>query len=128
MGVESATRAMLTPASGYLATDVARVKFDFTTPTPENYYCGYAEIQIFGTVNVPPAVPTTIGAIIPSSGTLVMGIGSLVTARTYEIQSTTNLVSPVWTTETNFVAGKTSIVITNSISTDGQKFFRVVGF
>ena len=44
----SATRATLTPASGWLATNVAAVKFDFTSPASENGYCGYAEIGLFG--------------------------------------------------------------------------------
>ncbi|HWD91571.1 MAG TPA: family 78 glycoside hydrolase catalytic domain [Verrucomicrobiae bacterium] len=47
-GVQSATRATLIPASGFLATNVAAIKIDFTTPTPENDSCGYSEIQVFG--------------------------------------------------------------------------------
>jgi hypothetical protein len=60
--VQSATRATLLPASGFLATNVATVKIDFTTPTPENDSCGYSEIQVFGTPSViPPATnPTNI--------------------------------------------------------------------
>jgi len=52
--VQSATRATLTPANGVLATNVAAVKFDFTTPSPENNYCGYAEILLSG---VPSSQP-----------------------------------------------------------------------
>jgi hypothetical protein len=44
--VQSATRATLTPAAGMLATNVAAVKFDFTTPTTANGYCGYWEIDL----------------------------------------------------------------------------------
>ena len=55
--VPCATLVTLTPASGALATNVAAVKFDFTSPASENGYCGYAEIGIFGSVSVP--VPTT---------------------------------------------------------------------
>jgi hypothetical protein len=55
--VPSATRATLTPASGVLATNVAAVKFDFTSPASENGYCGYAKIQLFG-VPVSPVVAT----------------------------------------------------------------------
>jgi hypothetical protein len=47
-GVQSATRATLTPANGVLATNVAAVRFDFTTPAPENGSCGYSEIALFG--------------------------------------------------------------------------------
>ncbi|HWI58892.1 MAG TPA: hypothetical protein VNZ22_16820, partial [Bacillota bacterium] len=45
---QSATRVALTPVTGALATNVAAVKFDFTTPTSENGYCGYAEIVVSG--------------------------------------------------------------------------------
>ena len=46
--VQSATRAMLTPANGVLASNVAAVKFDFTTPISENGYVGYTEIRLSG--------------------------------------------------------------------------------
>jgi Protein of unknown function (DUF642)/Bacterial Ig domain len=51
---QSATRATLIPVGGALATNVAAVKFDFTTPTSENGYCGYSEIALFG---MPTPVP-----------------------------------------------------------------------
>jgi len=47
-GVQCATRATLTPVNGVLATNVAAVKFDFTTPAGENGYEGYSEIDVFG--------------------------------------------------------------------------------
>jgi hypothetical protein len=61
-GVHSATRATLTPLNGYLATNVAALKFDFTTPAPENGFCGYSEIQAFGipAVASPATNPTNI--------------------------------------------------------------------
>jgi hypothetical protein len=62
-GVQSATRATLTPASGVLATNVATVKFDFTTPTSENGYCGYSEINLFG-------MPTPMVATNPTNITI----------------------------------------------------------
>jgi len=46
--VQSATRASLTAASGILATNVAALKFDFTSPSGENGYCGYSEIDVYG--------------------------------------------------------------------------------
>jgi len=48
-GTMAATRVTLTPASGVLASNVAAVKFDFTSPASENAYCGYAQIAVFGT-------------------------------------------------------------------------------
>ncbi len=61
---QSATRATLSPASGVLATNVAAVKFDFTTPASENGYCGYTEIALLGMPTPVPVAttPTTITA------------------------------------------------------------------
>ena len=59
---QSATRATLLPAAGVLATNVAAVKFDFTTPVSENGYCGYSEIGLFGAPTLVPVAtnPTNI--------------------------------------------------------------------
>jgi hypothetical protein len=61
---QSATRATLSPANGILATNVAAVKFDFTTPASENGYCGYTEIALLGMPTPVPVAttPTTITA------------------------------------------------------------------
>ncbi|EEF61585.1 glycoside hydrolase family 78 protein [Pedosphaera parvula] len=61
-GIQSATRVVVTSSTGVLATNVAAVKFNFTTPGSENGYCGYAGITMFGTptqVVVPPATNPT---------------------------------------------------------------------
>ncbi len=57
---QSATRATLTSANGVLATNVAVVKFDFTSPASENGYCGYSEINLFG-------MPTPVAATNPTN-------------------------------------------------------------
>ncbi len=48
-GVQSTTRATLTAANGVLATNVAAVKFDFTTPGSENGWLGYGQLAVYGT-------------------------------------------------------------------------------
>ncbi|HEY9509543.1 MAG TPA: DUF642 domain-containing protein, partial [Verrucomicrobiae bacterium] len=59
-GVQSVTRATLkSPIGGPLATNVVALKFDFTTPNPENGYCGYSEISVFG-------IPTSVTATTPT--------------------------------------------------------------
>ena len=70
-GVQSATRATLTPASGVLATNVAAVKFDFTTPAPENGYCGYSEIGIYGMSTVAINPPNITFQVTTGSLTLI---------------------------------------------------------
>ncbi len=69
-GVQSATRATFTPVNGVLATNVAAVKFDFTTPAPENGYCGYSEIDLYG-------MPTLVTATNPTNITLQVTANSL---------------------------------------------------
>ncbi|MBN2161836.1 MAG: hypothetical protein JXR25_06445 [Pontiellaceae bacterium] len=123
--VHSATRTMFTAESGYLATNVVALKFDFTKPVPENGYTGYSEIQVFGTLNIPPAVPTSIGASMIGSGGMVMNIGDMVEGRRYEVQSSTNLVSGVWEVETSFVAPGASVSLTNDLDGVDQKFYRI---
>ena len=62
-GVQSTTRATLTPSSGVLATNVAAVKFDFTTPTSENGWVGYAQLAVYGapTMSAPTNLLATPG-------------------------------------------------------------------
>ena len=73
-GAQSATRTMLSAANGILATNVAAVKFDFTTPASENGYCGYTEITLSGIPTPVPVstTPTSITAQL-SSNTLKLG-------------------------------------------------------
>lgn len=63
-GVASANQAVLNDsAGGLIATNVAAVQFDFTTPSSEHGYCGYGAITMEGTVAtnliLPPIVITT---------------------------------------------------------------------
>ena len=127
--LSSATRVTLTSSNGVLATNVAAVKFDFTSPAPENGYCGYAGINVFGTPGIAPAVPAALDAMFQAGqGGFMMNIGSLVVGRNYTLQSTTNLTSAIWSIETNFVAIQATFNFTNSSASDQQKFYRVVGY
>ncbi len=126
--LQSATRVTLLPATGALATNVAAVKFDFTSPASENGFCGYAGIVLLGAIPLPPAVPVSVGAGLMAAGQLVMSLGELVIGRDYEIQSATNLEAPVWVTETNFVAAAGAVAITNTMDGSSRKFYRVLAF
>jgi hypothetical protein len=125
--VQSATRVTLTSSAGVLATNVAAVKFDFTSPVSENGYCGYAAITVFGTPGIAPAVSAAMSATFLTANSLVMNLGNLVAGRSYELQSTTNLTSAVWITETNFVATTQAVAVTNQIVGAVEKFYRMVG-
>ena len=127
-GIQSATRVTLTSSDGVLATNVAAVKFDFTSPGSENGYCGYAAITVFGTASLAPAVPSVLSATILTPSYFVMNVGNLIAGRNYTLQSTTNLAAAVWNTETNFIAAATLAAITNSILGSTQKFYRLLGY
>ncbi len=126
--VQSATRVTLTGSTGVLATNVAAVKFDFTSPASENGYCGYAGINIFGTPAIAPVTPTALNATLVGSNRFVMNLGGLVVGRNYVLESATNLASGVWTPETNFVATQAVASITNSDTNAMQKFYRSIGY
>ncbi|MGA2749976.1 MAG: family 78 glycoside hydrolase catalytic domain [Verrucomicrobiota bacterium] len=126
--IQSATRVSLTSSTGILASNVSEVKFDFTSPASENGYCGYAGITIFGTPTIPPAVPAALNGTFLSPDRFAMSVGSLVGGRNYTLQSTTNLASPVWSTETNFVAATAVVILTNFTTAATQKFYRVAAY
>lgn len=73
--VQCATRVTLSSASiAPLARNVAAVRVDFTSPAPENGYCGYSEINLFGQPTGVPPVANTPTSSHPSpitAGTIV---------------------------------------------------------
>ena len=126
VNVQSATRATLTPASGALATNVAAVKFDFTSPVSENGYCGYSQIALFGRptlTSVPPVLDVNLTTDLTG---LVLSFSNLFQGQNYQLQSNTNLAANAWIAETNFVATQSTAVVTNSLPGDMQKFYRLV--
>jgi alpha-L-rhamnosidase len=93
----------------------------------QNSGVGYTEVAAYGAPGRMPQ-PSLGGTVLgPGAGGVVMIAGGLVPGHTYELQSTTNLLSPDWFTETNFIAAQGSATLTNSISNYPQKFYRVVG-
>jgi hypothetical protein len=122
----SATQVSLTSSTGVLATNVAALKFDFTSPASENGFCGYAAITVFGSVVPPP--PASLVAALLAPNSFGINVGNLVVGRNYTLQSTTNLASTTWFTETNFIASTMIAAITNSTTGCAEKFYRLVGY
>lgn len=95
-GMPSADRVKITSATtAPLATKVAALKFDFTTPTGENNWSGYAELSVFGTKSPPQITSVTV-----SGGNLILtGTGST-PGGSYTWLTATNVTSPAatWTT------------------------------
>ncbi len=124
-GIQSATRVTLTSSTGVLATNVAALKFDFNSPTSENGYCGYAGITVFGTASaIPPA--TLSAASLDGHVGFVMNVSGLFPGQNYLLQSTTNLATTNWSSETNFNATQVTVILTNSTANVPQKFYRLV--
>jgi len=59
--LQSATRVMLRPAAGALATNVAAVRFDFTSPASKSGYNGYSQIILAGIASQTPPPETSSG-------------------------------------------------------------------
>jgi len=127
-GIQSATRVTLTSSDGVLATNVAAVKFDFTSPASENGYCGYAAITLFGAASLAPVVPATMHAMLLTPNRRVMNISRLVIGRNNQLPSTTNLASGIWNTEVEFVATQSIATFTDSVCSFAEKYYRVVEF
>lgn len=74
-GVKTTDRVTIKPGSGSVfATNVVKVKFDFTNPAGENGYSGYAEIQFFGKSSAPMGIAPIISSdITPATASDVVG-------------------------------------------------------
>jgi alpha-L-rhamnosidase len=125
--LQSATRLTLTSSIGVLASNVAALKFVFTTPSSENGYCGYAAITVFGPASVIPPVSLSAAAL-AGQASFVMNLSGLFVGQNYLLQNTTNLAATSWATETNFVATQAMVALTNSTANNPQKFYRVVAY
>jgi hypothetical protein len=125
---QSATRVTLRPANNALATNVAAVKFDFTTPTSENGYCGYSGIVLLGTpmpvVVLPATNPTNITFQVAANNLILSWPADHVGWR---LQVQTNNLNVGLGTNWSDVAGSTT---TNRITipinpTKGSAFYRL---
>jgi len=107
--IQSATRSTLSAAiGGLLASNVVALKFDFTTPAPENGYCGYSEIAVYGTSINPVA---TQGAL-PVTATDVVGSQVTFTAAFTGVGPVAYQWQKVSGGLTNNIAGATNTTLT----------------
>lgn len=98
--IPNATRQTITSATASaLAQNVVAVRISFTSE--ENGWCGFGQIQLFGTVTVPPTSPKFTSTRLAGGNLIVMGSnGSPETG--YTLLSTTNVALPIsqWITNT----------------------------
>jgi len=116
--VQSATRATLTPANGVLASNVAAVKFDFTTPTSENGYVGYAEIAMFG---VPAVSGPTLLTATAGNAQVALSWPAVSGATSYNVKRSTVSGGPYTT-----VGNVTTTSLTNTGLTNVTTYYYVV--
>ena len=126
----SATRVTIAPTvpGGVLLTNVAAVKFDFTSPPSENGDCGYAQIAVIGAQNAAPAQAPVFGPLQVSGGNLIVSGTSGTPNGEYTWLFTTNLTPPiVWTTNStgilNSIGAFSNSFPINSVTPSG--FFRL---
>jgi hypothetical protein len=125
----SADRVTLSSStSGLIASNVASVKFDFTSPAGENGYSGYSEMQVFG-VSATPPTPPTIGSVTVSGGNLILAGTGGTAGSGYTLLTSTNITTALaaWSTNTTGVFGtggsfSNSIPITPS---EAKRFFLI---
>ena len=74
----------------------------------------------------PPTPIIASFALLGGQNGFVLGFSGLVPGQSYLLQSTTNLVSPVWIAETNFIAAQPFAAFTNVDTGYSQRFYRLI--
>jgi hypothetical protein len=106
-------------------TGVRYLQWNFSASQQNGGVC-YTELAAFGQASSLPA-PLLTGVAAAGPGSFVINANGLVSGHGYQLQSTTNLASPVWSTETNFNATQPGITLTNFTTNWPQKFYRILG-
>ncbi|MGC3959756.1 MAG: immunoglobulin domain-containing protein [Verrucomicrobiota bacterium] len=123
-GRDSGNRIQIAPAIGQslLATNVAVVKFDFTSQTVDFLWSGYSEIVLQGTQVLP-----TVNAPIYSGGNLILTGSGGIPGTSYIWLQTTNLTPPIiWTTNvTGILNGTGSFSNAIPVGVEPARFFRL---
>jgi alpha-L-rhamnosidase len=123
---EDGTGGTLTSLTVTNLTGVKYLQWTFSA-SQQNTSVGYTEVAAYGAAALlpPPALNGT--AATDGSGSLIMSAAGLVPGHSYQLQSKTNLMSPDWFAETNFIATQGTAALTNSTTNSPRKFFRMIG-
>jgi hypothetical protein len=120
------TGGTLTSLSVSNLTGVKYLQWSFSS-SQQNGGVGYTELAAYGGPTRSSTPPAVSGSPIAGQNGFVMNLTGLSIGENYIVQSRTNLVSGIWTMETNFNAGQAAMAFTNSVADDPQKYFRLVG-
>jgi hypothetical protein len=108
-------------------TGVHFLRWDFTA-AQQNGGVGYTELFALGVPTSPPVAASVAAILMTGQTNFVLNLSGLSAGTSYLIQSTTNLASPFWFTETNFVAGQSAATFSDSAVSNAAKFYRVVSY
>src|SRR3954464_1401062 len=90
------------------------------------FCCCAALLFLFGAAGTLAARPPSLSTVVLGSGNLQLSVTSQV-GSTNQIESTTNLLQPVWQVLTNLVVTQSPYLFEQRMMpSDGQRFFRVV--
>ena len=122
---QDGTGGTLTMLSVSHLVGVQYLQWDFST-AQQNGGVGYTEVAAFGTADSLP-VPL-INSLTPVGGKegFIVNVSGLMPGHICQLLSKTNLSSPVWFTETNFIATQVGTFLTNIATDCPQKFYRIV--
>jgi len=96
--VPSADRVTITPGnSGPLAKNVVAIAFDFTNPSGENGWSGYAELSVFGL----PSQALQVTSATASNGNLILSGSGGTPGASFAWLASTNVTAPISTWITN---------------------------
>ena len=99
------------------------LRWDFSA-SQQNGGVGYTEVAAYGQPTTPPG-PLAFSTVSSLGLTnFVMAVSGLTFGQSYVLQSTTNLATGVWSTETAFLATQTASTFTNTAN-GPQKFYRL---
>ncbi|MDB6110130.1 MAG: Alfa-L-rhamnosidase [Pedosphaera sp.] len=124
--IKDGTGGTLTSVAVANLTGVQYLKWTFSN-NQQNGGVGYTEVAAFGRSTV-STMPTTVNVTQSTGTSFVLNVSGLSAGQSYLLQSTTNLTSTTWVTETNFVASQTVASFTNSFTNPPQKFYRLVAY
>jgi hypothetical protein len=129
-GRATGNRVQIAPPAGQslLASNVAAVKFDFTSQGTEDFsWSGYTQIILQGQNLLVPTLPTLSQPRISGGNLILTGTGGTPPGYSYTLLTTTNLSAPVWTVYTTGTLSGTGS-LSNSIpitATTPARFFRL---
>jgi len=120
---QDGTGGTLTALAVTNLTGVQYLTWSFSA-SQQNGGVGYTEVAAFGQPSPSPG-PLALGMAQRAGTSFVLQVTGLSAGQSYELQSTTNLASSVWSIETNFVATQPAATFTNATTNAAQKFYRI---